>query len=186
MLNKRENTLMVPQEEGQKSEPTRLDISVEGPEIDNGQDSQDIDFSITKVGRKVYDRNETTANSVRSLCKRCFEKFSSELELLEHLQRSFKCVINDTQCVVCKRYFRGNHGLNQHLIRSNCQSIMLKKDINAVLRDHCLPNKGSNPVSETGQNNHHSTLSWNGKEEERANLGKWNKKDPIRSPRMSD
>ena len=63
---------------------------------------------------------------------------------------------------------------------------MLKKDPNAVFRDQCLPNKGSNPVSQTGQDNHHSALSWNGKEEERANLGKWNKKDPIRSPRMSD
>ena len=72
MLNKRTNTPMVPQEEGQKSEPTRLDISVEGPKIDNGQDSQDINFSITKVDGKAYDRNEKTANSVRSLCKCCF------------------------------------------------------------------------------------------------------------------
>ena len=47
MLNKRENTPMVPLEEGRRSEPTRLDISVEGPEIYSGQDSQDSDFSIT-------------------------------------------------------------------------------------------------------------------------------------------
>ena len=46
--------------------------------------------------------------------------------------------------------------------------------------------KSSNPVSQTGQNNHHSTLSWNGKEEERENPGKWNKEDRIRWPRMSD
>ena len=85
ILNKRESTPMVLREEG----PTRLDISIEGPEIDNGQDSQDIDFSVTKLDGKAYDRNETIANSVRSLCKCCFEEFSSELELLEHLQRSF-------------------------------------------------------------------------------------------------
>ena len=54
MLNKRENTTMFPREEGWKSEPSRLDISVEGPEIHNGQDSQVIDFSITKLDGKAY------------------------------------------------------------------------------------------------------------------------------------
>ena len=63
------------------------------------------------------------------------------------------------------RYFRGNHGLNQHLIRSNCHSTMLKHDPNAALPDHCLPKKGNNPVSQTGQDNHHIALSRNGKEE---------------------
>ena len=116
MLNKRENTSMAPREDEWKSEPTRLDISVERPKTDNGQGSQDIDFSITKLEGKTHDRNETTANSVRNLCKCCFEEFSLDLELLEHLQKSFKCFINDTQCVVCKRYFRGNHKLNQRLI----------------------------------------------------------------------
>ena len=139
MLNKRENTPMVPLEEGRRSEPTRLDISVEGPEIYSGQDSQDIKFSITKLDGKAYYWSERITNSLRSSCKGCFEEFSSDLELLEHLQRSFKCVINDTQCVVCKRYFRGNCGFSQHLIRSNCQSIMLRQDPNAVLPDHCLP-----------------------------------------------
>ena len=115
-LNKRKNAPMVAQEQGQKSKSTRLHISVEGPEIENGQDLQDIGFSITKLDGKAYDRNETIANSIRSSCKCCFEEFSSELELLEHLQRSFKYVINDTQSVVCKRYFRGNCGLNKHLI----------------------------------------------------------------------
>ena len=118
-----------------------LDISVEGSEIDNGQDSQDINFSITKLDKNAYGRSERITNSVRSLCKGCFEEFSSELELLEHLEISFKCVINGTQCVVCKRYFRGNCGLNQHLIRSNCQTIMLKQDPNVILPDHCLANK---------------------------------------------
>ena len=65
--------------------------------MDNGQDSEYIDFSITKLVGKSYDRNETIANSNRSLCKRCVGEFSSELELLEHLQRSFKCFINDTR-----------------------------------------------------------------------------------------
>ena len=49
--------------------------------------------------------------------------------------------------MACKRYFRGNRGLNQHQIRSNCQGIKLKQDINAALPDHCLPNADSNPVS---------------------------------------
>ena len=141
MLNKRENTPIVPREEERKSEQTRIDISVEIPEINNGQDSQDIDFSITKLDGKAYDRNKTIANSVRSLCKCCFEEFRSDLEFLEHLQRSFKCVINDTQCVVCKRYCRENCGLNQHLVRSDCQSIMLKQGPNAAFPDHCLPKK---------------------------------------------
>ena len=44
-LNKKENTPTVPLEEERKSEPTRLDIS----EIDNLQDSQDIDFSIDSM-----------------------------------------------------------------------------------------------------------------------------------------
>ena len=115
MLHKTKNIPMVLREEGPKSEPTRLDISVEGPEVDNGQDLQDIDFSVTKLDGKAYYRNETIASSVRSLCKCCFEEFSSELELLEHLQRSLRYVINDTQCVLCKRYFRGDSGLNGHL-----------------------------------------------------------------------
>ena len=93
MLNKRENTPIVPWEEGQKSEPARTDISVEGPEMHNGQDSQDIDFSITKLDEKAKDRNVTTANSVKNSSKHCFEEFNLELQLLEHLQRSFKCVM---------------------------------------------------------------------------------------------
>ena len=149
MLNKREKTPMVLREEGRKSEPARLDISLKRPENDNGQDSQDIDFRITKLDGKAYYRNKTIANSVRGSYKRCFEEFSSELELLEYLHRLFKCVINYTQSVVCKRYFRGHRGLNQHLIRSKCQNIMLKQDPNAVLPDHCLLNKGSNPDSQT-------------------------------------
>ena len=80
MFNKRENTTIVPQEKGPKSEPTRLNISVEGPEIDNGQDSQDFDFSIKKLDGK---KHKTIVNSVRRPCKRCFEEFSSELELLQ-------------------------------------------------------------------------------------------------------
>ena len=40
---------------------------------------------------------------------------------------------------------------------------MLKHDPNAALPDHCLPKKGSNPVSQTGQDNHHRALSRNGK-----------------------
>ena len=99
MLYKRENTPVVPREKGRKNEPTSLDISFERPEIDNGQDSHDIDFNITKLDDKAY-RNVTIANSVRSSCKCCFEEFSSELELLEHLQGSFKCVLNDTQWYV--------------------------------------------------------------------------------------
>ena len=79
-------------------------------------------------------------------------------------------VVNDTQCAVCKRYFRGNRGLNQHLIQSNCQNIMLKQDPNAVLPDHYLPKKGSNSVSQAGQDNHHNTLYRTGKEEERGKI----------------
>ena len=82
-------------------------------------------------------------------------------------------------------YFQGDRGLNQHLIRSKCQSVMLKQDQNAVFPDHCLRNIASYPVMQTGPDNHHNTLSQNGKEEERVNLGKSNKKDPIRWPRMS-
>ena len=88
MLNKRENTPMVPREEELKSEQTRIDISVEKPEINNGQDSQNIDFSITKLDGKAYDRNEIIVDSVRNMCKRCIERFSSDLLLLEHLKRS--------------------------------------------------------------------------------------------------
>ena len=101
------------------------------------KDKKDIDFGNTNLDGKAYDRNEITA----SLCKWCFEEFFSDLELLEHQQRSSKCVINDTQCVACKRYFRRNRGLNQHLVQSNCQSITLKQDQNAVLPDHRLPKK---------------------------------------------
>ena len=52
MLNKRENTPIVPREEERKSEQTRIDISVERPEIDNVQDSHDIDFGITNLDGK--------------------------------------------------------------------------------------------------------------------------------------
>ena len=47
ILNKRDNTPMVPQEKVQKSKPARLYISVEGTQTDNRQDSQDVDFSLT-------------------------------------------------------------------------------------------------------------------------------------------
>ena len=180
MSNKTENASIVTQEEARKSVLRRTYISVEKPEVKNGQDLQDIDFSITNLDGKAYHRNETIVNSVRGSCKHCFQEFSLELEFLEHLQRSFKCVIYDTQCVVCKRYFNGDRGLNQHLICSQCPGIMLKQDPNVVLPDHCLPNKGSNPVLQTSPDNHHSAMSRNGKEEERVNLGKWIKKDPIR------
>ena len=63
---------------------------------------------------------------------------------------------------------------------------MLKQDPNTAIPDHCLPNKGSHTVLQTDQDNHHSALYWNGKEEERPNLGTWNKKDPMKWPRMSD
>ena len=75
--------------------------------------------------------------------------------------------------------------LNQHLLRSKCQGVMLKQDLNDVLPDHCFPNNGGNQSPD----NHHNTLSWNGKEEGeegRVNLRKWNKKNPIRWPWMSD
>ena len=49
MLNKRENTPMIPREEERKSEQPRIDISAERLETDNGQDSQGIDFSITTL-----------------------------------------------------------------------------------------------------------------------------------------
>ena len=63
---------------------------------------------------------------------------------------------------------------------------MLKLDPNTALPDHCLPNRDSNPVLQTGLDNHHSALSWSGNEEKRVNLRKWNKKDPVRWPMMSD
>ena len=47
---------MVPREEWRSSEPARLEISIEGPEIGNEQDSQDIDFIITKLDGKAYDK----------------------------------------------------------------------------------------------------------------------------------
>ena len=49
-----------------------------------------------------------------------------------------------------------------------------------------MPNEGSNPVTQTGPENHHSALSWNGKEEERVKLENMIKKDPIKWPRMND
>ena len=70
--------------------------------------------------------DETTASSVKSSYKRCFQEFSSELELMEHLQGTFKYIINDTQCIVCKRYFKVDCGLSQHLIWSKRQSVLLK------------------------------------------------------------
>ena len=95
MLNKIENTLYCSWEEERKSEQARINISVERPEIDYVQDSHVIGFGITNLDGKTYDRNEAIANSVRSLCKCCFEEFFSDLELLEHQQRSSKCVMND-------------------------------------------------------------------------------------------
>ena len=65
MSNKTENAPMVSQEEAQKSVLGRTYISVEKPEVKNGQDLQDIDFSITNLDGKAYHRNETIVNSVR-------------------------------------------------------------------------------------------------------------------------
>ena len=79
MLNKTQNSPMVPREEERNSEQRKIDISVKRPEIDNGQYLQDIDFSITKWDGKAYDGNETIANSIRNMYKRCIEGFSSDL-----------------------------------------------------------------------------------------------------------
>ena len=102
---------------------------------------------------------------------------------MEHAQRSFKCVLLNKQCSICERCFKGDRGLNQQLIRSECQFEVATHDF---LPDHCLPNKGSNPVTQTGPDNHHSAFSRYGKEEERVKLEKWIKKDPVKWPRMSD
>ena len=151
--------------------------------MDKGQELQDIDFNIMNLEKKAYDRKVKITENSRIVCKQCLRDFSSELEVMEHAQRSFKCVLLNKQCSICKRYFKGDHGLNQHLIRSKCQFEVATHDF---LPDHCLPNKGSNPVTQTGPDNHHSTLSRCGKEEERVKLEKWIKKDPIKLPRMSD
>ena len=55
MLNKTQNSPMVPREEERNSEQRKIDISVKRPEIDNGQYLQDIDFSITKWDGKAYE-----------------------------------------------------------------------------------------------------------------------------------
>ena len=90
--------------------------------------------------------NETIVNSVRSSCK------------VEHIQRSFKCVINHTQCIVRRMLFKGDCGLNQYLIHSKCQGVMLRLDPNVVLPDHFLPNNRNKSVAKTGLYNYHSTL----------------------------
>ena len=59
---------MVAGEEKWMIEPTKTDISVEEPEIDNGYDLRDMVFSTKKLDEKAYDRNETIINSVRSSC----------------------------------------------------------------------------------------------------------------------
>ena len=89
--------------------------------------------------------------------------------MLEHLHIFFKCFINDTQCVICKRYIRGDRGLNHYLIRSKCPIKMFdqKQDPNAVPPNNCFPNRGGNPVSQTSPDTHESTISRNGKQEER-------------------
>ena len=68
MSNKSENIPVVAGEEKWMIEPTKTDISVEGPEIDNGYDLQDMAFRTTKLDEKAFDRNETIINSVRSSC----------------------------------------------------------------------------------------------------------------------
>ena len=45
-------------------------MKVERWELDNRQDSKDIDFSITKLDGKAYDKNKIIINRVRSSCKR--------------------------------------------------------------------------------------------------------------------
>ena len=71
---------------------------------------------------KAYDRNKIIINRVRSLCKR--------LNVLQ---------------MMCNVYvFKVDRRLNQHLLRSKCQGVMLKQDLNDVLPDHCFPNNGGN------------------------------------------
>lgn len=123
---------------------------------------------------KAYGRNEIIGNSIKTWCKYYFQEFN-----LEHLQRSFRCVINVTHCIIWKRYFKGDCGLKQRSIQSNCQGVMLKEDSNILFPDHCLPSSSSNPITQTGLDYYQSLLSLNGKEKDRLNVVRLNKKDPM-------
>ena len=78
-------------------------------------------------------------------------------------------VANDTQCAVCK-VFQG-----KSWIESTSNSIELS-EYYVKARSKCCSSrplfakKGSNSVSQTGQDNHHNTLYRTGKEEERGKI----------------
>ena len=75
--------------------------------------------------------------------------------------------------------------MNQQLIRSKYQSIMLKQVPNAVLPAHCLPNRGSDQSRR--QTKIITTAPCvRAERKKRVNVGKWNKKDPVRWPRLND
>ena len=96
ILNRRDNTPVVPREKVQKSELARLYIQLKEQKqiidkihrtsilvLQNWMEKHKIGMRQLPIVLEVY-----VNTGLRSL--------PQELELLEHLQRSFKCVTNDT------------------------------------------------------------------------------------------
>ena len=126
MLNKRENTPIVPREEERKSKQTRINFSVERTKKDNGQDRM-----ISNLVLQIWmEKDMIGMRQLPIVLKVC----------VNAALKSFAQTIESTSRSKC------------------CSSRPL------------FAKKGSNPVSQTDQDYHHSTLSRNGKGEERGQI----------------
>ena len=103
---------------------------------------------------------------------------------MEHLQRSSKCIGYNTECLVCKRYFKGDRGLTQHLARSSCSSSLMELR-QSQEPNHCIPN-GSKSGSLTDQEKTHSIKSRQEEVKEMKEIQKLKSLEAVNWPPMND
>lgn len=194
--NKIENTPKIPREGGRKSEsigPINLDLEFvtnKGPTdveigyihsnmspVDNcdAKVEKIVNISDTEIDFQIED-DMVSSLDVTWECKVCSSSFPTEIKLMEHLQRSYHCVSNNTQCVVCKKYFKGEKGLNIHLAKSSCCKQEEASSPNIIQTDRPLTNPDKT----------HSVPSRLKFDDERRKLANIPTKKQIRWPQMKE
>ena len=96
------------------------------------QAESEVDFQIHRV---VPEERQTSTAKV--CCEMCGNQFNSQWQLMEHLQRSTRCLEYDAECPGCGKYYKGEKGLSSHISRGGCSQSRVKE----LIQDssHCLP-----------------------------------------------
>jgi hypothetical protein len=168
-----EKSPMIPREEGRESEST-TELIPEGitcPMADEDNPTKDIDFQIEPVVSYIEGGNWD--------CKVCSFKSNKEIDLLEHLQRSYKCMIRDTECNICGKCYKGRRGLDVHLSRSKCGQ---EVELQSTEPQNITPTESTL----TNQDKTHSVASRQQVECDKRILANVMEKCPVKWPAMKD